>query len=73
MSFVRNLWGALPQRAASYGASAFRMTASAPKRPLNLFPTAMQQRFESTFQFDPAVTATTGDGADADDIVSEIS
>ncbi|GAB5589260.1 Elongation factor G [Umbelopsis nana] len=68
MSFVRNLWGALPQRAASYGASAFRMTASAPKRPLNLFPTAMQQRFESTFQFDPAVTATTGDGADADDI-----
>jgi len=70
MSFVRNLWGALPQRAASYGSSAFRAAASAPKRPLNLLPVAIQQRYESTFQFDPAMTAVTGDGADANDVVS---
>lgn len=70
MSFVRNLWGALPQRAASYGSFAANMAASAPKRPLTLFPAAMQQRFQSTFEFDPAVTAITGEGEDPKDIVS---
>jgi hypothetical protein len=70
MSFVRNLWGALPHRAASYGSNAINMAITAPKRPLTLFPVTLQQRFQSTFQFDPAVTATTGEGEDPKDIVS---
>jgi hypothetical protein len=70
MSFVRNLWGALPQKAASYGSIATNLAASAPKRPLTLFPATMQQRFQSTFQFDPAMTAITGEGEDPKDTVS---